>query len=365
MGLLITALLLGYFIFSVFLERKERTTSPPKPPPAEKEEAPPIKKDLIPEEWEALEDQPEEFKIYDLAHYQWEAVPRLSEEHQQEIIKHLKEIPPPRILSVKLYQLLNDPEASVKEISKLISLDPILTGQILRIANSAYYRPSGAKKITSIHRAIVLLGYNQLRIILIHYFLKKVVSKHSPLPEEEVREIWKHSVEVSTLMSYFAMRYGYDVGTYITAGILHDLGKFFLPLFLPQDGIHCMASPGEDGLPPLKEEELRYGFTHTVLGAMVVKNWELPQEIYAAVAYHHPHSRVNFLDLPPHERKIAGWIMIADYISRVYGNLSSKYAYRVPPWVYQVLGIKGPVERLINDEVLQHMRKASLALETL
>jgi len=304
----------------------------------------------------------ENFVVYDLTRYEW--IPGFSSEKvEKEVTAFLKNIPPPEILSSKLHRLLASPDANFKEIARIISLDPLLTAEVLRIANSAYYRTTASQKITSVHRAIVLLGYNQLRMILLHYFFRKTLDKYSPLSAREIRDIWKHSVEVSGILGYIALRKGYDPGLYITAGILHDVGKFFLPLF-GEEGF-CSSSACTEDLPPLKEEEIRYGFGHHLLGGLLVKFWDLPSEIYAATAYHHPVSREQFWDLPPEERKLAAWVAVADYLSHLYGSLESRYAYRIPGWIYRILEIRGPAEKLATGELLSSLRKASLVAEGL
>ncbi len=359
LGLIVIFLLLIYLLYYLFRNTSSATVALPssfsRPDLKEKKEE---AHDSILDE---LTKEKEKIILYDLAQYDWVSNLHL-QKLEKEMPKFLKDLPPPEILSSKLYQLLANPESNVKEIAKIISLDPILTAEVLRVANSAFFRTAVSQKITSVHRAIVLMGYNQLRMILLHYFFRKTLDRYTPLSREEIRDIWKHSVEVSSILGYFAIQRGYDPGLYITAGILHDVGKFFLPLF-GEEG--SFTTSYTESLPPLKEEEIRFGFGHNLLGGLVVKFWNLPSEIYAATAYHHPIAREQFWDLPPEERKLAAWVAVADYLSHLYGHLESKYAYKLPNWIYRVLDLKGPAENLMTNELLSYINRASVVTERL
>ena len=359
LGLIVVCLLVGSLLYYLFRKASSASESlplnfPERKPEENKDKAP----DRFMDEWVR---EKEEIVLYDLARYDW-SPPQSLERLEKEIAEFLKDIPPPEILSSRLYQLLANPESNVKEIARIISLDPILTAEVLRVANSAFFRTAASRKITSVHRAIVLMGYNQLRMILLHYFFRKTLDRYTPLSREEIKDIWKHCVEVSSILGYFAIQRGYDPGLYITAGILHDVGKFFLPLFGEEGSV---ATSYEEDLPPLKEEEIRYGFGHHLLGGLVVRFWNLPSEIYAAAAYHHPITKERFWDLPPEERKLAAWVAVADHLSHLYGHLEKRYAYRLPGWIYRVLDLKGPVENLVTGELLSHIHRASLVTENL
>jgi len=300
--------------------------------------------------------EPEEprVEVYDLAYYDFDPHPHISEKVESEVRKILEKLPVPRVIVAQIYQLFEDPRSSPSKIARFISADPVLTGEILRIANSAYYRTAAAPKITSVNRAIVLIGYNHLRMILLHYFLLRTVTEHTPLSPKEIEDLRKHALQVSAIMGYIALQKGYDTGLYLTAGILHDVGKFFLPLF----GEKGTVSGLQEG-PPLQEEEMLYGFTHTSLGAYITRFWELPEEMQAATAYHHPRLRSDLWDLPPAHRTLLGWLIVADYLSHLYGDLRASYAYKVPSWVLEGLKLSSP-EDLLTPELLGHLKRASV-----
>jgi HD-like signal output (HDOD) protein len=66
------------------------------------------------------------------------------------------------LLIPELMRLATDPDASRRQISALVARDPSLTAELLRIANSAYYR-TGPQPVESIDRAVAVLGTDGMR----------------------------------------------------------------------------------------------------------------------------------------------------------------------------------------------------------
>jgi len=65
----------------------------------------------------------------------------------------------------QLMRVVNDEDASRRELVALIARDPALVGSLLKMANSAYYRVS-ASPVESIERAVVMLGSDGLRSLI-------------------------------------------------------------------------------------------------------------------------------------------------------------------------------------------------------
>ena len=64
----------------------------------------------------------------------------------------------------KVSDLINDPKSSVTDVSKVIEVDQSLTGKILKLVNSSFFGFS--RKISSIHQAVVLMGFNTIKNII-------------------------------------------------------------------------------------------------------------------------------------------------------------------------------------------------------
>lgn len=78
---------------------------------------------------------------------------------------HIDKMPPLSPTVSKVLALCNNRDTSPVELNKVVSIDPVLTGNVLRLINSAYYGMS--QKITSVVRAITMLGINTVRNLLL------------------------------------------------------------------------------------------------------------------------------------------------------------------------------------------------------
>jgi HD-like signal output (HDOD) protein len=93
----------------------------------------------------------------------------------------------------KLLSTVNDPQAAMVEISRIIAQDPALTGNLLRIANSTMYRVSN-QPIESIDRAVTLVGVQGIRSIIATALLQPVMSGGSGTFSRFPELVWEHTL---------------------------------------------------------------------------------------------------------------------------------------------------------------------------
>jgi HD-like signal output (HDOD) protein len=112
-----------------------------------------------------------------------------------EILLKLESFPSLPKTGAKILALLNEPKSSAAEIEKLLRYDPGLTANFLKLANSTYFGiPS---KVASVKQAIVLLGFNRLKQIILATCTCDVMGKEVPGYDLQSGELWRHSIAVS------------------------------------------------------------------------------------------------------------------------------------------------------------------------
>ncbi len=119
-----------------------------------------------------------------------------------------KNLPRRPSLLPQVMQAVNDDGASLRGIARLISQDPTLTGNLLRIANSPAYRMQPAP-IESIERAVAVLGTHGIRSTIAAAVMQPVLSSGGAfrnLPEV----IWDYSLRVASAAEAHAMLVGND-----------------------------------------------------------------------------------------------------------------------------------------------------------
>ena len=130
---------------------------------------------------------------------------------------------------VKVLETCNEPLASANDLQKVISLDPVLTGRVLKLVNSAYF--ALGQPITSLTRAIIMLGVNTVKNLALSYTILKNMKGSGSFQAFTVDDFWLHCLGVGVVAKSLAAIKGLLPGEqeeYFVAGLLHDLGK--LPL---------------------------------------------------------------------------------------------------------------------------------------
>ena len=89
------------------------------------------------------------------------AAPLTNEQRFKLVQRYIDKMPSLSTTVTKVLEICNKPNTSPNDLNRVISLDPVLTGQVLKLINSAYY--SLPNQITSLTRAIIMLGLNTVK----------------------------------------------------------------------------------------------------------------------------------------------------------------------------------------------------------
>ncbi len=198
-------------------------------------------------------------------------------------IEHLPVIPAvaARVLG------LDDDATSAAEVSQTVSADPVLTGTLLRVSNSAYY--GFARQIATVREAVMLLGFKQVRQIAVG---ASVIRSWRYLQGArdgfDMDLFWGHSMTVALIAETAARKF--NAGRpeeAFTAGILHDIGTLALRQARP-DEFRAALRESRLRRVPLCDAELQFtGFTHAAVGAALAERWQFPSRLVEAIARHH------------------------------------------------------------------------------
>lgn len=204
-----------------------------------------------------------------------------------EILALVKHVPPFPKVAQRVAEMLQDPEVSTAALTEVIQYDQVITANVLKICNAAYFGLS--RKVSSLEEALVIVGNDTLKDIIVTSssakFYKGSAGEGYKLDQGE---LWKHSVAVA-IMAKELVKYVPDVnqGSAFTAGLLHDIGKRFLSSFVADDFSKIMAKVVQDGCSFVEAEKEIVGANHAELGGMIMRQWDFPKEIELAVLQHH------------------------------------------------------------------------------
>ena len=198
----------------------------------------------------------------------------------------VKHLPLVSSVALKLLELTNDDLANFADLTHIIETEPTLAAKTLRHVNSAAYGLN--HKVTSVHRAVNLLGFSavrQLAIDLLFYdkLIKRTVSKaFDPL------FFWQHCLFVAILSKKIAQCVQHPNPDLVyTAGLIHDIGKVVLESFGKVSYSDFLQTLNNTNSAQLENERRFFGISHAELGYVFCLEWQIPEAIAAVVACHH------------------------------------------------------------------------------
>jgi len=191
-------------------------------------------------------------------------------------------------IALKLQQELSKSEPDQNLIKKMISNDPSLTGQLLKIANSVYYK--GMDDVTTVQEAIFRLGTAEVANIVLLITQKSNFQSKDAYIQEIMNRLWKHSVGCAIGAKWVANKCGCsDLSNQaFTAGLLHDVGKLFILTVIDS----LILSGHEEIKAPLKILNRIMAELHVIHGYSLMKIWALP-EIYCEVVRDHHKDKID------------------------------------------------------------------------
>lgn len=193
-------------------------------------------------------------------------------------VKHMEAIP---ASAGSVLRAVDDPKSGPNAICEEIAKDLGLMTMVLRAANSAYYGARG--QVRDITQAIVLIGYDSLRELVIARISRLAVGGSDPLRQL----LWKHALASAIAAQACARTVkGITVGHAFTCGLLHDVGRAILVSAHPVDYRELWAKMTADPRPSSEIERERFGTDHAEVGGAVLRSWGLPPG-YAAVTRVH------------------------------------------------------------------------------
>ncbi|KAB2911926.1 MAG: HDOD domain-containing protein [Dechloromonas sp.] len=132
-------------------------------------------------------------------------------------------------IALRVRRLLDDPDCSIEQLSKLISAEPLLAARVVAIANSVAYNLSG-RTSTDLRSAISRLGFNTLRTLATAVVVGQMAGMaQTPEHRALAARLWEHTAHVAALARVIARRVTHqDPEAAFFAGIIHEVGGFYL-----------------------------------------------------------------------------------------------------------------------------------------
>ncbi len=206
----------------------------------------------------------------------------------ESLIRRVKNFPPLDETVVKIQEIANKKDSSIKELTEVVEKDPMLTANILKATNSPMYGFS--REIKSIQQAISLFGMatikgfalsstmqNNIKIDLSPYNLTKEQFLNTSLTQNALMFAWYSRVNRSML----------DI--LMPASFLLEIGKIILAEELKEE------NKAEDFSKDIQDKKTAYEISELEenylninseeMTAAILKHWNLDPKMVNAIKY--------------------------------------------------------------------------------
>ena len=230
------------------------------------------------------------------------------------IVDSLGQVPTLPAIVARVLEVLNTPNASADTAARLIGQDLALSAKVLRLANSAFY--GIPRTIASVDQAIVILGFQTVRSLVMSASVMKILGKGSGHLDR--RAIWRHSVAAALISRIvtkkFGRRLGLDVEAAFMASLLHKIGILILDGTEGNDYQKVLDAAVEESSPSLPElERLHLQIDHPTVGGMLAERWGLPEELRDPIALHLSPA------LSHNQRELSAVVHLSSYLAEAAG----------------------------------------------
>ncbi|MEA2101341.1 MAG: HDOD domain-containing protein [Thermodesulfobacteriota bacterium] len=248
-------------------------------------------------------------------------------ERLKTITKRIQSLPSLPQVVTKLTKMAESPDVTANDMAKLISSDHVLGAKVLRLVNSPFYGFPG--RISSINHAIILLGFNVIKGVVLSASVFDIM-------EKSMVGLWEHSlgcaITAGTISRYLKISEPEEIAT---AALLHDIGKVLVKVSLSDDYDQIVHMVEARQCTFLKAELEILGVDHCQIGAWLADEWNLPEKLAIPIEYHHSPERAVALN----DRACV--IHVADSIVRAFGvgNGGDPWVPEITPYAWQTIGM--------------------------
>ena len=212
----------------------------------------------------------------------------VNEESVRRLVGGIDTLPPPPVVFGDLTRALADPHAPAKAVAEILERDMGMCAKLLQLANSAFFR--SAKRITSVEHAVVHLGVNTVRYLVLSLEVFSAARDRAP-PDFPLAALQWHALLTQRIARRLVSD-RHEQEDAAIAGLLHDIGLLILAIVLPEGLQRATQAVTEERRPFHEVERSILGTTHGEVGAYLLGLWGLPYPIVEAIAHHSDPTRV-------------------------------------------------------------------------
>ncbi|MCD4720137.1 MAG: HDOD domain-containing protein [Desulfobacula sp.] len=231
----------------------------------------------------------------------------------QELIKEIKNLKPIPAVANQLLIVVDNPDSSMQDIANVIQYDPIMTTNVLKTCNSAYF---GLKHpAESIKDAVNMLGTDQVIELVLMKSGAKALGGSQKGYGLEPGDMWRYSVSSAVIAKQVAIKLSLkNKNAIFTSALVKDIGKIVLEKHVLRSSKKIQNLVENENFSFREAEKKILGIDHAELGAMIAKMWKFSPRMVKIIRHHHLSDETMIKD-----KEIAA-VYLADCICMMMGS---------------------------------------------
>lgn len=208
----------------------------------------------------------------------------MSSEAQERILS-CPNLPSLPSVAVRILELTQDADVSLRDIAKVVEQDQALTGKILKTVNSSFY--GLAQPCGTVDRALNYLGLTTVKSLVLGFSLVDSTKDVGEGTGFTLEQYWSRTIYTATAARLLALRFRRtDPDEAFTAALFQDIGILAAVAALKHEYLDAVGDHLFDtNLPSIEQQAL--GMTHPRVGAAIALKWRLPSAYVAVIQNHH------------------------------------------------------------------------------
>ena len=176
---------------------------------------------------------------------------------------------------LRVQRALQSPVTDAGDIVSILGSDPGLAANVLRIANSAAFRPASGE-VTDLRTAVSRLGFNMMRTVAVEFAMRQLRhGKRSAAALAEIEQTWRNSLRVASICYVLAKHYtAINADEALLAGLLHGIGRLYV----------VMRAEERTDVTADEIREIADSWQATI-GKAILQSWGLPEPLQHAVEH--------------------------------------------------------------------------------
>ncbi|MDR3146955.1 MAG: HDOD domain-containing protein [Treponema sp.] len=273
---------------------------------------------------------------------------------------YIHNMPSLPISALKVMEVCNNPHSSPADLNYVISLDPVLTGRVLKLINSAYYGLS--QDVTTLVRAIIMLGLNTVKNLALSSAVLQNLRGTSNAKAIDMDAFWRHSLGVGVASKLLAKKRCRDskrLEEYFTAGLLHDIGKIPLNAVAPDAYTVTVKAAKQKRQHLIRAENKLLGINHCTCGEWIVNAWKLQGPVGDVIIHHHDCGAYR----GPYRDLLYNVALANYFIQQCKIGFAGDSYPELPPETWEVLKVNPDSTQALSQLVTGEIERAQIFLK--